>query len=337
VPAAKEALKKQADMRALKQAGAMLQDLRSFEQKGTLAPSAESGKLNAGEVLRKEKVVTPLSTLSDIERRSKTLAEKEISKVNAVYKTLDQNFESLASSPFANALPSGAKMADAIESRLKPQLSGSVALEDFAPQVDKYVERLRALGDAPMKFSEARKQIAGFDKLLNWDKEGTVGKELVKQVRGTMNGVLEESVDAVGKATNFPLYEHWKKAKQVYGIAQDVHDMAADKLFREQSNRFISPSDHYAAGATGILAAMHHANIPESVLAIVAGGTGNHLMRKYGNALVSTGAGRLSDVLANPAVENAALGLGSKVQPLIRSYTQIKSSNMGPIQRRLSR
>ncbi len=288
-PAAVDKLRKSAQWRALKQGGAMLKDYRKFDHKGTLG--------DAGQTLLDEGIVTPFASTSTVAERAGDLAEREIGKVDRVYDILDGNFEKLSKSKLASSLPNGERIADAIETKVIASLRGKKAMHKFIPELEEFAAQFRADGSKPLSFGSVRKELQGFDELLDWNKEQTPSKELTKKLRGAINSVLEESVDSVGKASNFPLYEDWKRSKQVFGMANDVAKMGKDKTFRETANRFVSPTDYLAAGVGALK--------KEPITGVIAG-TANHLTRKYGNALAATGANSAANLLGRPDVQQAS-------------------------------
>lgn len=313
LPEMAASLRKTSNVRAVKQAGAMLPDMRKLEQKGRLMERPGQTRPVAGEVMHQEGIISPLATTEDIGNRSQALVDREMAKVNQVYEVLDANHAKLSAVPsLREQLPSGARMADAIESKLINPNRGMVAYEPHMGELQAVADAFRAKGNQPMTFSQARKQIQAYDDILSksWGKEGSVGTEFAKDVRGVLNGVLEDGVDAIGKATKFPLLENFQKAKHLSSVGIDLKDIAKDYEIREFKNRYVSPSD-YGAGAIGAVMGSGHGTV-EQAIAAAAAAAANHGMRKYGNALVSTGARKASDMLSNPAIQAGANFVGSR-------------------------
>ncbi len=311
IPAVTKKLDIFANKKALKQSGLMLKDLRALDQTGQLE--------YAGKTLLDHGVLTPGATVEDIANRTGKKIEEIGSRIGSVESALDEKFPQLVASPVGQSLPNPTKMATDIENQILPQLD-SVALKKYKPQIMSYVEDLKSMGNQPIPFSEAKKELAGFDKLLNWDKEQDVGKQLAKQVRGVINKNIEDGVDAVGKATDFPLYENWKKDKTDFGIMKKINEIANDKEFRKAANNTPSLTDYgMGIGGAMVAAAGGHSDL-STVLAGLGVGAANHLAKKYGNAAMSVGADRISSALKQPGAQGFIKGAAAPaiVSGLIR-------------------
>lgn len=299
--------RKTAVFRSLKSAGAMLKDLRALDHRGRLEQT--------GQTLLDEGVVTPLATLEQIQKRSADAMQKHGEIIGKVEEALDGKFDLMAKSSFREKLVQPQRIASQID-ELITRYADDPALADFAKGLQTFRDRFRAMGDGPIKFSKAQEIKRNFDQILNWDKEQTVGKELVKQVRGIVNGEIDGAIEAVGRQTGQPWYDGWKDAKQVYGAMKEVNEMAADRAFRNEANRFISPSD-YGMGATGALitsVATGGAAIPAIATGAATAGV-NKLARTYGSSIAATGANKVANAFQSPGAQQLSNYLSTKALP----------------------
>lgn len=300
---ASEGLKSTANLRALKQSGAMLRDLRSLDNTGRLE--------RAGQLLLDEGIVTKGATLDSIEQKTHDALNRYGNQILGVENGIDAHVPNMIKNGQGEILPNRMKMADRIERDVIEPLKGSSATEKLIPQVQDYADSLRAKGNTPLTFAEARKEKLGFDKILNWDKTQSPSLELTKQVRGAINKEIEDSVRRLSDSTKDPIYEAWKNAKDKFGTLQKVNDIAQDKQFREMANRYISPSDYGMGLGTLMAAAAGKGHLgPAEVMRAIGAGTANHLIRKHGNAVVSSTANQISKALDN--------GTGQAVGGLLR-------------------
>lgn len=281
------------ERKAVKQAGPMLADFKAMNYKETLNET--------GRALLDNGVITPGASLSDITDRTEKIMQEKGKQIGAVYSALDSKLPQLAADPrFQGDLITGTKVADAMDGVIA-QFRGSPALEDMVGPLQAKADAFRARGDAPVPFETASQWKQDFDKLLNWDKLGGPGKEGQKQLRGALNGVIENSIDSIGQKTKFPLYQKWKDAKNTYGIMQNVNEFANDQLLsRAQKNRSVSPSDYGMGLGVGTMAAAGLGKFDAKTVALgVAGAVINHAARKYGPGLIAVGADRTGQALNN--------------------------------------
>ena len=324
IPEMAPSLQKSASMRALKQSGAMLKDYRGF-QKRNLIDEASQMLLDPVEMPKGQKpirVVTPGATLSDVAERTDKLIEAHGKIIGDVQNVLDNNFDKLATSPVGQSLFNPLKTATRIQQEVVAPWAGT-KMSQATGDVQDVINNLASLGDKPIPFETAKKQLKAIDEFLNYSKEMSPQKELLKRARGIINNELEKAVDAVGQATNFPLYDNWKRSKEIYGYMKSVNDMAKDKIFREGANRFISPSD-YATGIGAMIAsAAAQGDVGFSALATGAmTGALNQAMRKYGNAMAANVANIAQKGLTQPAIQQTFGALGRKAVPMAIATTQ---------------
>lgn len=279
-----------AEKRAVKQGGAMLKDFRALDHKGRLNET--------GRAMLDHGVVTPLSSLEDVAKRSGALMEEHGKKLVAVENAIDSRFDDIARSDLRDALVTPQKLAEKMDGFLD-ELRADPVLADLVGPLETKVNAFRAMGDEPITFAEARKLKGSFDKLLDWDKQGTPGKELIKKLRGILNGEIEGGVEAIASRTSRPeTFADWKNSKKMFGMMKDVKEMAEDQLFRADANRYISPSDYMTAIGGGIAGTSASEGDPlTGSLSAVAMGSLNRFGRKYGSSLAATGANKLARTL----------------------------------------
>lgn len=275
-----------AEKRAVKQSGAMLGDFRALDNKGRLNET--------GRALLDNGVVTPLSSLEDISARAGKLVEEHGKKLVAVEDAIDSRFDQLLTSNLRDSLVSPERVAVRMDAFLN-ELRADPFLKDLVPPLESKVQNLMAMGKEPITFQQARRLKGSLDELIDWDKVGTPGKELLKRLRGIFNNEIEQGVNAIAQQSSHPqAFNQWRASKKLFGIMKDVKEIADDKLFREEANRFISPSDYITAVGGGIAGTAASDDPTTGALSAVALGALNHAGRKYGSSLAATGANKLA-------------------------------------------
>lgn len=201
-----------------------------------------------------------------------------------------------------------AKVATRLRSEILDQLRDQPALQSLIPGVEKEIQNLEALGDRRLAFTRANDIKRGYDKLLNWTKEQTPAKELLKQIRGIINEEIENGADAAASATgNEGLLGRFRSAKRDYGDLSQVAEFARDQVARREANRFISPSDYGMGIASGLAGFVSGHPTLGGLLGLV-GTAGNKLARERGNSVVANGALGLSRLFTNPGQAGAMAG-----------------------------
>jgi hypothetical protein len=270
-------LKDMAEKRAVKQAGAMLKNFRGLEHQGRLNET--------GRMLLDEGIVGPLTPLSGVAKKAAAKVEEQGQIIGGVEKALDSKFDMMANHPqFRDKLFNPKQFADKFEAQTLSKLENDPAMADLVPAVKQKLQRFRDMGDNPIPFGKANDIKRSFDAFLNHTKEQTPQKELIKQLRGALNGEIENKVAEVGGAVYPDLLTKYKAAKKAYGLAKGVQDMSEDKLLREEANRYLSPSD-YGVGGVGAVVGGMLGHAPGAAIGAAAGSIGNKLSRKYGSAL----------------------------------------------------
>lgn len=311
-------LSDRAEKRAVKASGAMLGDFRALDNKGRLNET--------GRMLLDKKVVTPMATLKNVSDRAGKLINTEGNKILQVENALDEKFDDMLNSEVRDKLFNPQRAAERLRRELVEEHAGT-AMEEAIPLVEKEINRLMARGNKPLNFKEARRIKKALDKFIDHSKEQTPQKELLKQARGIINNEIENAVEAVGEATKYPLLNKWKESKKIFGIMKDVQEMADDKLFRADANRYISPSDYGMGVGGGLLGAMSGGEDSNKLeRGLIYGGLvggANRFGRVYGPALGAKlldsaakntrRAGKLIDPMAAGVEKALRRGIGARL------------------------
>lgn len=195
---------------------------------------------------------------------------------------------------------------------LKP-LRDQPALQGLIPGLQSQIENLEALGSRRLAFTRANDVKRGYDQLLDWDKEQTPAKELLKQLRGLVNEEIEKGADAAAAQTgNEGLVGRFRSAKQDYRDLRQVADFAQDQVSRREANRFISPSDYgmgIASGLAGVVSGHHTLG----ALMGLAGAAGNKLARERGNSVAANASLSLAQWLS--AQNGVPMAVGRAIAP----------------------
>jgi hypothetical protein len=201
-----------------------------------------------------------------------------------------------------------AQVAERLRTELLDPLRDQPALQSLIPGLEREIRNLEALGDRRLTFQRANDIKRGYDKFLNWTKEQTPAKELLKEVRRIVNNEIETTADAAATAVGDPdLIGRFRSAKLDYRDLRQVADFAQDQVARREANRFVSPSD-YGVGIGSAAAAVASGHPAMGALMGVAGAAGNKLLRERGNSFAANTALNLSQRLAIPG-NLADLGL----------------------------
>lgn len=281
--------------------GAALHELDS------LLPAAESSSAPAG--LRRTLTPAELSTPNGLTRLPPALESREFGDfpghldLRAASGTVNQRVPGLAGLqqqvpdlPGFNPARVGARL----RSEVLGPLADQPALQSLLPDAERHIANLEALGDRRLAFARANDIKGGYDKLLNWDKQQTPAKEVLKQIRGIVNEEIENSAEAAATAAGHDgLAERFRTAKGDYRDLRQVADFARDKVAREEANRFASPSD-YGTGIASFLAAVAAGHPALGAIGGLAMTGAHKLARERGSSVAAHGALSLSKLLANP-------------------------------------
>lgn len=288
MPAIAEAAGKKANLSALKQGGAMLGDLRSLDYKGRID--------SAGQLMLDEGIITPFASLDHISDRTQAALDKYGSQLGQIRDNLDKNFESIKNNPeLSQKLVTGNSLANSLQEKLLDPMLKDETLKKFAGPVQEYIDDYKKLGDTPIPFGELNKKIGNIDKVNKYESFGGFSNDVRKQVRGIVNNEMDNSIKAIGNSTNFPMYDIYKDASNKYGTLKDIKEIADDKMFRLNANRAIAPSDYATALATMVAEKSAGGGLtPQQMAASLGAGAANKFGRKYGNAVIATGANQLA-------------------------------------------
>jgi hypothetical protein len=130
-------------------------------------------------------------------------------------------------------------------------------------------------------------------------------KDVTNKVRSIIGSEMDDTVEKLaqlGPAETKQLLSQYKVAKSKYGTFKSASDAATDRVQKNLSNRFVSPSDYGVGATAGILSAMGGAQGGDdskmSSLALGAlAAMGNKFARTRGSALAAVTADNIAAAL----------------------------------------
>lgn len=147
----------------------------------------------------------------------------------------------------------GNKIADRIERELVQPLAGSQANQRFAAAMQREADIWRASGDSPIPFEKLNAEKSKYYNLVNWDREQSLPKELLKDVGRILNEEVETAAQGVArKMGDSPVANEFMQAKKSYGVAKDIAEFAGDRALRQRSNMPVGLADLAWGGVIGM-------------------------------------------------------------------------------------
>lgn len=282
-------LRKYAEEKAVKAAGAMKKDFNLLEKTGQIS--------KVGRDLLDQKVVKVFSSLDDIAERSGELKKEAGKKIGEVLGGID----------------------DLVQSAEKAGLPKDVLKEHFQFSMKNVGDRIRseiveANANNPLLKTEMNKLLSIAD---DFSQGGTVSLKDANIIKGTQGKVTKFASDTMPQAFQKEVYSIIKEeidnavgnvgialeksgvqgasglkgiyesAKNQYGSFAQAEKMAKDRLGATRSNRTVSLTDTIAA------AGGYAAQGPSGI----ALGAANKLIRKYGATAQAVGADTLAKIL----------------------------------------
>jgi len=331
-------LRKLAEEKAVKAAGAMTREQRELARAGTLRP--------LGRELLDKKIVTFGASLEDVAERAgaqKAAAGQEIG--NALQKVDDLVAAAKGAADDGTiALPEQAKAAfkaqldDAYQFNMQ-RIGQRIEKEIIAPNAKNpllrgEMQKLAAIADdfksqAPQTLAEGNVIKGTQGKITNFNSD-TVPQAFKQEVYGIIKTELEDVVEktaqlqaAVAKNTGLQVPKlaegakdakaAYVAAKKSYGLSKEAEEIAERRLGTVRSNRELSLTD-YIAGGAGLASG-------GPAQALLLGGA-NKLLRRYGDAALAVGADKLALV-----IEKSPEALG-KFGPLLIKAARDNTSLM---------
>lgn len=278
-------LQKGSQRRAWKAAGAMLPDFRKLDHQGKLD--------EGGQMLLDEGVVRFGNSVKGIAKKAQKRADYHGGVIGEVSDAIDKGFNDYANSPLKSSLFHPHRAAARLQNELVAPNQGT-AMEDALGPVMNEIKRLKDMTPGPIKYADGRKLTKAIDQFLEYSKEQTPSREMLKRARGILNNELEGSVDSIisdaGARAKLPageadrLFNAWKGTKGRYGVMKDAADIAHDRIFRDEANRLLSPSD-YGTGLTGALGGLITGGNPLTWGVAAAGA--NRIARTRGSSMMA--------------------------------------------------
>jgi hypothetical protein len=213
-------------------------------------------------------------------------------------------------------------MADEFQQQLEAKYLGTPGGNQAIKQIEPILEDLGNNGKS-MNLQEVQKFKAGLDDNINWDSPKVYRNAMV-DFRNYLKNKIQDRVstldDIMGGSAGM---DALKNGNEAYSNLSDLHTIAKNKLAGEYGNNLMSLRDTLltGVGAGGGFAYGMHKGGPEEALkdAAIGGaaGMGSRYIRKYGPAILSSGANQMakaSSAIGN-AVPDVAKGLISAPNP----------------------
>lgn len=242
---AKESLENFAGERGFKAAGAQLRDER-------LANKQFGSPQNIGQQLLKEGIVEPGDNVDRIAEKAAAKAKDYGQQINTYVKRIkDEHGEAPGIDMVA--------VANKIKSEIGDELKGVPFAGSQRERIAKESETLlepyelkddtgKIVGYKSVSFEDAtmlrRKLDAQISKAYKNPNANPFQQEQMK-FRKILDEAIDSHLDTLGGESSV----EFKALKNKYRISRTAQDMAEDKLLRDNSNRFFSPTDYLVGGA----------------------------------------------------------------------------------------
>jgi hypothetical protein len=309
---------KKAEERAFKSAGAMLKDYRKA---GNPERVEEIGRF-----MLDNKLTRPGMTVADVAEESTTLRNTIGQKIGDAYERAKSALSGV-DLPEANLDPK--KLADEFMSDFAVSQKGMPGASARIRSVQSVVDDLKELpGDGG--FSAVNEFRQNLDDLL-YAHDKTPGtlpetKQGMQEFRKWIDTRVDKAIDAIDRATGGQVSKELPQLNRQYGVASEVAKISKDQAFRQNANRFFSPSDWASAGTGAVIGASTGDDIESKVKGAIAGatlGAVNKARRKYGTPLVSQALDVTGIALSKPTARMA-----KATAPLAESGSGIAASTV---------
>lgn len=314
-------LKGQAEIKAVKSAGAMKADFKKLAQNNRVS--------SLGRTILDEGLIKPGDTINTIERRSGLIKDKIGSQIGKMYEVLDDQVATKAPSLAPSAIKeiqdatiNPQKIASELESVFKKELGGRAGSTAVLSKVQGYLDEIKLNGDN-LTFPKALELKNSFDDLINYHKryEDLPGiQKALLTVRNKIRDEMNNQISTLDKHIGGESLAAIKKLNSKYGNVAEVNRMAKNKMAAENANAMMGLRETLfgAAGmsAGGVIGGVQSGDLEGAVkgglIGLGAAGAAR-LGRTYGVPVYMKAldtAGKLAD--ANPVQFNkVALKLSS--------------------------
>lgn len=279
LPMAGKAVKEKASELAFKALGGYQRDVLKAK---------DSGKLNQiGETALKEGIV------SNVPKSYEGIADAAQSALDKKGQQFEVALNKIAdASQNQNLKIDTGTLAKEMKNNLiaDERLGGSVSSQN--KMMTRRIEEFIKQNPEGLSIKEAQDLKTMVGKQINWNRlKGTdvpKDEQYYRALYHSLNEGVESAADQTASQLGGTSLKDWQKVKEEYGAIKTAAIIADKRAGREFANRFISPSD-YISGVGGLL----HGGAPAAALAAGA----NHLVRKYGNQVLSKQAYNLGGLL----------------------------------------
>ncbi len=332
IPEMGQELADSANLRAIKQSGAMLGNARALDRQNLIG---EAGQMMMRPIETESgpvQVLTVGANAEDVADRTSKLLQSHGKRIGQIEDALDSAFPQMSADPQASQnLIHPSQVADRIESELVAPHVGT-SLEEDTSKAQEFADKLRDLGDDPITFAEAKRQLGAVRNKVNWSREQSPSLELLKQASGILTDEIEKSVGKIGEASGQPWLEKYLESKDIYHAMSAINPIAEDRVFRDTMNRYMSPSDN-AMGMTAAIAASAKGASGGAAAAGAAGAAAaNRIVRRYGNSVAALTANNASQAISKipQSVGQLSQAISEELPSLITSENQANASYNAP-------
>ncbi len=208
--------------------------------------------------------------------------------------------------PFADEVNQLAAEADRIPAY-------SQGAEKLRTEASKFAD-LMGGSNRPTTFAHAENIKRGYDKSINWDKDQAVPQEMVKKLRGRLNKNIEGEME---RAAGPDLLAEFRREKRLYGNLANVVGTSEDAALRSQANRYISPSDYGAGGASALMASGKGESTAASSATGAIMSLAHRLLRERGSSTMATGSRATAEMMGDLLPMLASRGAFGKYGAII--------------------
>ncbi len=286
---AADSLSSFAHEKALKAAGAMGNDLKILNDKGTVDA--------LGSYLLNSRIVKPFSTVSQI---AKNLETAKVTAGQQIGHLLEHSVEAGAPRISARDI--------ALELSQDPEIAGLAKIpgkEGTAKQIDNYINTLYENGDE-LTLLQAHKLRQGIDSSINFNKRMPDMAGAQPYLTKMRNAINEKMNHAVNALTPGGETDALKAANRNYSRVAQLEEIASDRAAKLAANRSISLSDTITGTGGAMLG-----HTPLQHAAWSAGtALANKAVRTFGDGVMATGANAAAKgVRAAPGLIEKSTGL----------------------------
>ena len=184
--------------------------------------------------------------------------------------------------------PAGRILDEATEMATKGNLKSKSIAERAMKEAEDF--ELKGSGTGKVPFSEAQ-YLKGQFKHRPVDADALASDpKMTNSIRKYLKEEMDDTATGIAKTTSDPklkdLAENYVKYKRGYGSFKNLGDAASDRVNKNLSNRFVSPSDYASGSTAALIGATQGSTVGPMVLAALGAGA-NKLSRERGSAFAA--------------------------------------------------